>query len=135
VGVFAFGYASPKSLMGVFSCPDKQLACIVSAGAGYLVRVDAPDTCDEIRSYPIVEARPILDRELLIFVDFSTLIAYGPKGIVWLADGRSWDGIEIIETTSDWIRGRAWDPPHQKYVEFLVDVETGALRKDSPTAK
>jgi hypothetical protein len=125
IGTFAFGYASPKALTGVFSCPDKQSACVVAAGAGYIIRVNNPNTWEAVRSYPIVDVLVITERLLLVFIDFTTLAAYGPEGVAWKTARLSWDGLKVTEVTQEHIKGLAWDSPQGREVEFFVDVQTG----------
>ncbi len=60
-----------------------------------------------------------------LIADFTKMSAYGSRGHAWTTSDLSWDGIEIVDVTSEQIKGLAWDSPQQHEVEFLVDVETG----------
>lgn len=125
IGTFAFGYNSPKALTGIFSCPSELSLCVVSAGQGYIFKVEDPYSWSEVKSYPIVDVRLIVERELLVFIDFTTITAYGSDNMVWTTPRLSWDGLKITDVTSDYIKGLAWDSLNEQEVEFLVDIKTG----------
>jgi hypothetical protein len=128
IGTFASGNY-PKTLTGIFSCPDDRSLCVVSSGQAYIVRTDAPQSWEEIRPFPIRGAYPIPEANLLVFEDFIRLTAYGTRGVVWATDDLSWDGLwdglKITEVTGDHIKGLAWDASQEREVEFLVEVRTG----------
>ncbi len=124
IGTFASGNY-PKTLSGIFSCPDERSICVVSSGQAYIVRTDAPYLWEEVSLFPILGAYPIPQGNILVFADFTELTAYGAEGIAWVTPRLSWDGLKITEMTADYIKGFAWDSPQQREVEFLVEVRTG----------
>ena len=124
IGTFAFG-GWHNGLTAMFSCPDGRSLCIVAAGNGYIVRADDPRCWQKLPALPIIDARSIKDRQLLVFADFTKLVAYGPQGLVWITERLSYDGITISEVTSDNIRGIAWDAPNLSSVAFSVDLGSG----------
>jgi hypothetical protein len=125
IGVFAGGYDSSGVVSGVFGCPDRRSICVVSSGKGYIVRADDPAVWMEVHSFPIMDVRAMPESQLLVFANFTTLAAYGPNGLVWVTGDLSWDGLKLTEATPELIRGIAWDAPHEREVEFVVDVRTG----------
>jgi hypothetical protein len=125
IGVFAFGYPSPKVKNGLYSCPDEQVLCVVSQGRGYLVRADEPSAWEQVRAYPITYMQSVILHNLIIFADFTRLTAYGKDGLSWQTDELSWDGIKISAVFGDFIHGFGWDAPTGKYVAFTVDMRTG----------
>jgi hypothetical protein len=50
VGVFDFGYGVPPAISAILSAPNPGVLCVVSAGAGYLVKSDEPDAWIYFRS-------------------------------------------------------------------------------------
>ncbi len=124
IGTFASGNY-PKTLSGIFSCPDERSICVVSSGQAYIVRTDAPQSWEEVRPFPVRGVHPILEANLLVFEDFTRLTAYGTGGVVWATPDLSWDGLKITEVTGDQIKGLAWDASQEQEVEFLVEVRTG----------
>jgi hypothetical protein len=125
IGIFAYGDGTPAATTGIYSCPDERSFCIISAGDGYIVRADDPLTWEEIQAYPVLDVRPVLARSLLVFVDFTSILAYGRTGVAWRTGQISSDGLEVKEITSRYIRGLAFDAVQQREVDFLVDLETG----------
>ncbi len=125
IGIFAFGYNSPKAITGIYSCPDPGTLCVVAKAQGYLVKANDPHIWEPINAYPILDIRSVISKRLLLFADFTKMSAYGSRGHAWTTSDLSWDGIEIVDVTSEQIKGLAWDSPQQHEVEFLVDVETG----------
>jgi hypothetical protein len=125
LGIFAFGYDSPDVVTGIYTYPDSISVCVISAGQGYIVRADEPHVWEEVEAYPILDVRSIPMRQLLLFADFTEIVAYGSGGMVWKTSRLSSDGLKIIEATSDYIRGLAWDAQRQQEVGFLIDVKTG----------
>ena len=84
-----------------------------------------PQIWETVHLFPIRDVRVILERKLLVFVNFTTIAAYNSQGIAWTTDRLSWDGLKIIEVTDNYIRGLAWDSPQGRDVEFVVELATG----------
>lgn len=131
VGVFAFGYTSSKVISGVFSFPDPETICVVSAGAGYVVEVRAPRLWEQVNLFPLLNVRFEPERRVALFSDFTRLTAYGPEGKLWETVDLSWDGLSIERVAADGIWGTAWDSPKSKEVDFYVDLKTGNHRGGS----
>lgn len=124
LGTFAFG-SFRNGVTGVYTCPDSESLCVISAGEGYVVNVHKPSMWVETKVYPVIDVRILRDESLLVFSDFTHMAAYGPNGHIWTTPQLSSDGLEILEVTKQYIAGRAWDAPNQRNVEFRVDLKTG----------
>src|SRR5262249_4118085 len=124
-GVFAFGRISPRGVTGVFNGPGPLLFCVVATGAGYIVRANRPEDWQSVNSEPIVIVRSVPERELLIFGDFTRLVAYSPAGLLWATEDLSWNGLEITSVTSEAIEGYGWDAAAEAKVPFIVHLESG----------
>ncbi len=133
IGIFAFGYGSPNVFTGVFSCPDKHSICVVSAGAGYLVRTDKPDIWSKISCFPILDACSILERQMLVFADYTSMEAISTEGIAWSINSSVWDGIKITECTNDYVKGMAWDVSQQSNVKYEVNIGKDVLEVQPTT--
>jgi len=125
LGTFAFGYDSPKALTGIYSCPHPSLLCVISSGQGYIVNADSPTNWNLIESYPILIVYPVVEKNLIIFVDYTTISAYQSNNLLWRTKQLSWDGITLVEITTSVIRGKGWDASINKDVEFEVDLASG----------
>lgn len=124
LGVFAQGDFA-NAVTGIYSCPDENSVCVISAGQGYVVRADNPQDWEEIEGYPVLDVRPVSSRRLLVFADFTTLLAYGSDGKSWVTSRLSSDGLKITEATPNYIRVSGWDAAQQREVDIFVDVATG----------
>jgi hypothetical protein len=107
VGVFAFGCGSRT---GVISTPEPNTVCVLSKGGGYLVNAESPELWEEVRTWPVIDFRPLPEQELLVFSDFTGLAAYGSDGLVWRSPRVCWDDLRITKVTGETIEGTGYDP-------------------------
>jgi len=122
------GSASRTGLNGGFATPSENDLCVVSEGQGYWVRADEPRKYLLLECDPVVDVRRVPCRDLVVFADFTRLVAYGPNGLVWRTEALSYDGVTISEVGKELIRGVAWDPTVTGgggTVEFCVETDTG----------
>lgn len=123
LGIFAFGGGPITALS---SSPEVNTLCVVSRGAGYLVRADKPQVWKEIDElFPITDFRPIPNRGIIVLADYTTIGAYGANGLIWQTERISFDGINITSIGPDYIEGEAWDPTMRERPKFRVDLRTG----------
>lgn len=125
IGIFAFGTVTPKGKSGLYSWPDPKTLCVVSNGQGYFVRADDPTRHDIVKVNPVLDVIPVASRNIVVFVNFTELVAYGESGPVWVSERLSWDGVTVTAVTSNWIGGKVWDPRVEAEVEFRVNLLTG----------
>ena len=134
IGIFAFGKLAPKGRDGLYTWPDPRVLCVVSRGHGYLVRVDEPAKYETIRVNPILDVIPVASRRIVVFANYTELVAYGEAGPVWVSDRLSWDGITITAVTHEYIEGKVWDPRDEADVAFRVDLTNGRHEGGSVTS-
>jgi hypothetical protein len=120
-----------EGITGTFATPAADIICVIARGNGYWVPVLEPTNFQMITSVPIREALSVNSRRLLLFVDYTALAAYGPRGRVWVTRDLSWDGLQIEKITRDVILGSGWDSPAARRVQFSVDLITGAAHGGS----
>ena len=125
LATFAFGYDSRQALTGIFSCPNPSFVCVASSGQGYFVKVDSPPNWSVVDSYPLLNVYPIIERNMIIFVDYTTISAYRDDKQLWRTERLSWDGIKVDKITASLIKGRGWDASSGREVEFEVNLTTG----------
>jgi hypothetical protein len=125
IGIFARRKICSGDRSGVFSCPDRRTLCVVSDSRGYIVHADDPGVWQEVPCEPVDDVVCSPEAGLILFADFTHLVAYGPDGMAWKTKRLSWDGLKITEVTRERIRGVAWDPFVDQEVDFLVDTRTG----------
>jgi hypothetical protein len=127
IGVFAFGYQSPPAISRVLTTPNPAFVCVISKGRAYIVRTDEPGTWDQIPSYPVLDARLIMESSLIVFSSFTNLAAYGKRGLAWQSPRLCWDALKIVTVSDDVIEGVGYDPTNSATHEmrFAVDLKTG----------
>lgn len=128
LGTFAFGHIVPKGVCGIFTMPDPQALCVVAKGEGYIVRANAPKSWEPVRVTPIIDVRPVRAQEIVVFAEFTRLVAYGHAGIKWETKRLSWDNLKITEVTNKLLNGEFWDIRSETIGSFAVDLATGAHR-------
>lgn len=124
-GVFAFWDRSRTLLEGIFSTPSEDVLCVVSAGGGYMVHADKPQWWSDVPLVPITRVIQIVERDMLIFAGFTSLVAWGREGEMWRTKQLAWDGLQITSIDGDRIVGLGFDPITSANVPFSVNVVTG----------
>jgi hypothetical protein len=133
VGVFGFGYGSPPAISRVISTPSPETVCVVSAGAGYRVKVNEPEQWDKVELVPILDVRSIPALNLLVFSTFHKLAALGASGVVWESPRVCWDDLRITRADIERIEGTGYDPTNEPpEMRFSVDSRTGRSLLPSP---
>jgi hypothetical protein len=125
LGTFASGQIAPKGASGIFTTPDPHRLCVVAAGAGYIVTAAAPANWEPVRATPIIDVRPIRAQGLIVFANFTELVAYGAAGIKWRTKRLTWDNLKITEVTDTFIKGKFWDIRSEAMATFTVDLVNG----------
>lgn len=115
------------SFSGVSTTPSLGVICIAAGGEGYLVTAANPEEYQIIHACPIMGMWPIPNHQILVFANFTELIAYGPDGIKWKTPRIAADGIWVDTVTEDTIEGMAWIPwrTSENNTRFVVDLATG----------
>tara|TARA_R110002020_G_scaffold466285_2_gene688736 strand:- start:1825 stop:2379 length:555 start_codon:yes stop_codon:yes gene_type:complete len=125
IGIFAFGNVSKNGALGVYTTPHSNKLCVVANGAGYIVSSDNPEKWEEIKSIPIIDARISKAQNLLIFADYTGLIAYNDNGVKWKTRRLAWDNLKIIELSDDYIKGEYFDIRSDRDEFFEVNLVSG----------
>lgn len=125
LGVFAFWDRGSVSKCGVFSCPDVDVVCVVSAGKGYIVHTDKPAWWSEVPTLPIKQVLQLPERGMIVFSDLTTVCAFNQAGLAWRTARLAWDRLQITAVKGDRILGTGWDPTRPTQVPFSIDLATG----------
>lgn len=126
VGIFAFGDISHKGVSGVFTMPDPDKLCVVSMGAGYIVSSSDPTNWEEVKSIPITGVHPVKLQDVLVFADYTELVAYNKSGIKWRTERLAYDSFKVIEVTDTYLKGEFWNMRNEANESFEVDLLTGS---------
>jgi len=125
VGIFAFGDMLAEGECKVYPGPGLSRLTIVAKGDAYIVNPDDPSDLVRVKSCPAIRALTVASLSLVVFYDYTELVAYNEEGLVWETERISWDGIEIDEVSAKEIIGKSWDAPNERYVEFRVNLDDG----------
>lgn len=124
-GTFSFGEPQGVKINSVFSCPERDKLCVVAAGRGYIVSANSPAKTYEIPALPITDVRVVLEKGLLLFADFTKIVAIGKGGLAWKSGRLSWDGVQISGINSSYVWGKGWDASRSGPIEFNLDLKNG----------
>jgi hypothetical protein len=124
LGVFGASHGSTELL----SWPDELSLCVVHGHAAYVVRSDDPALTFQVEADPVRGVCVDPAHGLVVFADYSNLIAYGRDGVVWRSARLVWDDLEIIGVDGDSLLVSGFNPTRGRsgeQVEFEVDLRTG----------
>jgi hypothetical protein len=120
------GYESPPGVgYELIEWPDGKSFCIVTGGAGYLVRADGPSQ-DRIDCFPITAVQLVSDLGLVLFLDFTTVTAYDATRMAWRSPRLAYDQLEVVRLRGNELRLRGWNAPERRTEELTLDLRTGA---------
>jgi hypothetical protein len=126
IGVFAFGEFSRNGISGVYSTPDPNSFCVISKGAGYIVSSNNPEVWQEVEAIPVMDVRAINYQKIIVFADYTELVAYDEAGIKWITERLAFDSFIITEVTDFTLKGDFWDIRYEANSTFEVDLVTGS---------
>ncbi|WP_158943816.1 hypothetical protein [Granulicella sp. S190] len=121
----ALGFTNPTMPTGVFACPNQQEMCAVAGGYAYIIDTAQPEHCVHLAMKPVVEVRALIEQELLLFIGFHSLIAWGATGMAWETARLSWEGVRVTSVEANTLNGMGWNLLTDREVPFSVDLLTG----------
>lgn len=125
IGVFAFGEISPTGISGIYSTPDPNNFCVVSKGSGYIVSSNNPKDWQQVKAIPVMDVRSIKHQKIIVFADYTELVAYGEAGVKWRTERLAYDSFKITEVTEYTLKGEFWDIRNEANQTFEVNLTTG----------
>jgi hypothetical protein len=121
----ALGFTDPAMPTGIFACPNPQNLCAVAGGYAYIIDSAHPEHSTHIALKPVVEVRALKIQNLLLFIGFHSIFAWGQHGLAWQTEKLSWEGLRITGIEGDTLHGFGWNLMTDKEVAFSVDLLTG----------
>ena len=121
----ALGFTAPVMPTGIFACPNPQEMCAVAGGYAYVIDTRRPEHCTHIALKPVVEIHPLAAQQLLIFVGFHSIVAWGTNGMAWESARLSWEGVRITSVDGDVLHGTGWNMMTDQEAAFSLDLLTG----------
>ena len=121
----ALGFTDQAIPTGVFACPNPNEMCAVAGGYAYVIDTAKPERCVHIALKPVVEVRPLVAQNLLLFVGFQSIMAWGHDGLAWESARLSWEGVRITGIDGNVLHGFGWNLLSDREVAFTLDLLTG----------
>jgi hypothetical protein len=121
----ALGFTDPTMPSGVFACPSAREMCAVAGGYAYVIDTERPERCTHITLKPVVEVRELLPQDLLLFIGFHSMMAWGRNGLAWQSARLSWEGVRITGIDGNILQGVGWNLMTDREVAFSLDLLTG----------
>jgi hypothetical protein len=131
LATFALGFRDPAVPTGLWSCPEPEELCAISGGYAYLIHTAAPERFTMLPYRPVLEVRPVLDEQLLLFIGHRNILAWGRQSEAWQSEKLSDEGLTITGLESGVLRGLGWEMRTDKEMHFALDLRTGC-RLSSP---
>jgi hypothetical protein len=128
IGVF-YGsqtYGVPPAARGrLIGWPDEHSLCVLYAGTATVVRANQPDATFEIDAFPITDVLVVPSDCLVLFADFTNLVAYDAGGLRWETGRLVWDDLAIVGVADDCVVLEGFDAPSDQQTRFTVELSTG----------
>ena len=121
----ALGFTDPSLPRAVYACPAPDAICVIAGGYGYVADARVPERVTLLEMKPVVEVIEAVEAGLLLFVGFTSVLAWGAGGAAWETARLSWEGLKIAGIAGNELRGTGWDLMRDLEVPFAVDLRTG----------
>lgn len=122
----ALGFTDPSMPTVTLACPNPDELCAVAGGYAYVIDSAHPERSTHIPLKPVVDVLAIQSHNVLVFVGFHHLYAWGRDGEAWKTERLSWEGIRITGVDGDTLHGTGWNMFTDQDVPFSVDLRDGS---------
>lgn len=127
IGVFS-AYGPVRQGTGkLYAMPEAGKLCIVVSGCGYIVDAVDPTIWEDLAATYVTDVRELPDLELILFADWTRLVAYGKTGKQWKTNDVALDGFEIIDIVGDRLTGKYEGMGGEENV-FEVHLKSGEVK-------
>ena len=124
-GIFEALLQSSGGAHGVVALPDRRSLAVASHGTVYRVRADTPEDWEEIMAGVQSDPLVIEPLELVLILDFTSVIAYGDDGRAWETEQLVWDDLRSVGVDNHTLHVEGFDAPLNEIVPFTIDLRTG----------
>lgn len=125
LGIFQAQLVSPRGASCAVALPDRVSIAVLSHGAVYRVWVGDPTRWDELSTGGVMQPVVVGALELVLFVEHTTILAYGSRGLAWTSEQLVWDDLEAVAVDGDYLQATGFDAPRNEIVALTVDLRTG----------
>lgn len=121
----ALGFTDPNMPSGLYACPCPDELCAVAGGYAYVIDTAHPGHSKLLPMKPVAEVFPAPRNNLLLFVGFHTILAWGTDGQAWETGRLSWEGVRLGSLEGHTLHGFGWNLMTDREDAFTVDLRTG----------
>ena len=121
----ALGFRDPAVPSGLWSAPNPDEICAVSGGYAYLIDTTAPERFTMLPFRPVLDVRPVVPLDLLLFVGHHAILAWGRDGLAWQSGRLTSEGVTITAIEGNVLHGLGWEMTTDKATPFTLDLQTG----------
>jgi hypothetical protein len=127
IGVVAAGpFPSLSPMNSLFSCPNPRDFCIVLNGQALIVSTERPGKSVSVPCAPVLDVKILPEINLMLFSDYTGVVAWGPNGLEWRTCPVAFNGVEILYSDENYIYGSTLDEDGPNpYAPFQIEVKTG----------
>jgi hypothetical protein len=125
LGIFHAQLLSPRGASCAVALPDRESIAVLSHGAVYRVWVGDPARWDELSTGGVMQPVVVGALELVLFVEHTTILAYGSHGLAWKSEQLVWDDLEAVAVDGEYLQATGFDAPRNEIVPLTVDLRTG----------
>ncbi|MDH5508033.1 MAG: hypothetical protein OEZ02_12500 [Anaerolineae bacterium] len=111
----------------IFSIPFKNNVCVIAGGVAYDVDLYEPGNFSVLFNSEVIDAFPIQEIELMIFVPFTDLVCIDSTGIRWETENLSRDLISVIKFSAELIAVETMDIYTGERKIVTIETLTGKL--------
>jgi hypothetical protein len=121
----ALGFRDAAAPTGLWSTPKPVEICAVAGGYAYLIDTTSPERFTMIPYRPVLEIRPLVEMDLLLFVGHHSIFAWGREGQAWESEKLSDEGVTITGIDGGVLHGTAWEMKSGRESAFDLDLRSG----------
>jgi hypothetical protein len=125
LGIFQAQLLSPRGASCAVALPDRDSVAVLSHGAAYRVWASDPTHWDELSPGGVMQPVVVDALELVLFVEHTTITAYGSHGLAWRSEQLVWDDLEAVAVDGEHLQATGFDAPRNEIVPLTVDLSTG----------
>jgi hypothetical protein len=125
LGIFQARLLSPRGVTCAVALPDRESIAVLNHGAAYRVWVGDPARWEDLSAGGVMEPVVVGALELVLFVEHTTILAYGSRGLAWKSHQLVWDDLEAVAVDGEYLQATGFDAPRGEIVPLTIDLRTG----------
>ena len=125
LGIFHAVLTSARNTNCAVALPDRESIAVISAGTAFRVWARDPERWEELSPGGVQQPVVVDALKLVLLVEHTTILAYGPGGLAWESERLVSDDLEAVAVNGDQLHAKGFDAPRNETVAVTVDLKTG----------